>query len=150
MTKKLQKMKEEKTTIARENAISDMQWILSQTLIWLLNADATQCKVSEESTQNVEVKVSKGRNTKKTHWKCYLEKMWTSLFIQYYMVFSAGGSLDPSIFIIFADDNMVPEDMMPKKFQAWGLVQISVITVTWHFVRLDRHVISSTHGCSNL
>ena len=65
------------------------------------------------------------------------------------MVFSASGSLAPPIFII-ADDNMVPEKLMSKKFQAWGLVQISVIMVTWHFVRLDRHVISSTHGCSNL
>jgi len=41
----------------------------------------------------------------------------TSLFIKYYMVFSAGGSLAPPIFII-ADDNMVSEEIDTKEIQS--------------------------------
>ena len=106
----------EKTTIARENAISDIRNLASfaaanHLMIPITNfnliINATQCKTSGESTQNVEVKVNKSRNTNHDPLKVLPgeNESLTSLFIKYYMVFSAGGSLAPPIFIV-ADDNI--------------------------------------------
>jgi hypothetical protein len=88
----------------------------------IINADATQCKTSGESTQKVEVKVEKGRNTNHDPLKVLPgeNESLTSLFIKYYMVFSAGGSLAPPIFIV-ADDNMAPEEIDVKEIPGLGI-----------------------------
>ena len=123
----------EKTTIARANAISDIRNLASfaaanhlmvpiTNFNLIINVDATQCKTSGESTQKVEVKVKKGRNTNHDPLKVLPgeNESLTSLFIKYYMVFSAGGSLAPPIFIV-ADDNMASEEIYVKEIPGLGI-----------------------------
>ena len=107
----------EKTTIARANAISDIRNLASfaaathfmvptTNLNLMINADATQCRTSGEITRKVRVKVNKGRNSSIDPMKVLPVKneSLTAFFIKYYMIFSAGGSLAPPIFIIANDD----------------------------------------------
>ena len=72
----------------------------------MINADATQCRTSGEITRKVRVKVNKGRNSSIDPMKVLPVKneSLTAFFIKYYMIFSAGGSLAPPIFIIANDD----------------------------------------------
>jgi hypothetical protein len=125
--------KAEKTTLARARAISDIRNLASfiaanhcmipkTNVNLIINADATQCKTSGESTKKIKVKVAKGRNTSIDPLKVLPaeNESLTAFFIKYYMIFGAGGSLAMPIFIL-ADDKMTSDDVDVHTIHGLGI-----------------------------